>query len=70
MTWGTFLLWGYFFGGGRNAARDSMELLLAADNLGAASQPWIIKKSWIFESGLAMVLSKYPGQMIPKPSTT
>jgi len=59
------LLWG-----GRNAARDSTELLLAADNLGAASQTWIIKKSWIFESGLAMVLSRYPGQMTPKPSTT
>jgi len=47
-----------------------MEVLLAADNLGAASQTWIIKKSWIFESGLAMVLSRYPGQMTPKPSTT
>ena len=70
MMWGTCLLWGYFLGGGRNAARDSTELLLAADNLGSASQTWIIKKSWISESGQAMVLSSYPGQMTPKPSTT
>jgi hypothetical protein len=27
-------------------------LLLAADDLGAASQAWILKKSWIFEVGL------------------
>jgi hypothetical protein len=57
--------------GGRNAARDSTELLLAMDNLQAASQAWIIKKSWIFESGLAMVLMRYLGQMtFKKPSTT
>jgi len=30
--------------GGRNVARDSTELLLAADDLAAASQAWIIKK--------------------------
>ena len=49
--------------GGRNAARDSSEFLFVMDTLQAASQTWIIKKSWIFENGLAMVLSRYPGQM-------
>jgi hypothetical protein len=58
---------GYFFGG-RNAARDSTELLLAADDLGAATQVWIIKKSWIFEDPLAMVLSEYPNEMARLPS--
>ena len=60
----------YSFGGGRNAARDSSEFLFAMDTLQAASQTWIIKKPWIFESGLAMVLSRFPGQMTLKPSTT
>lgn len=68
MTWGTCLLWGYFFGGDRNAARDSTEVLLAPDNLGAASQTWIIMKSWIFESVLVMALSRYPSEMKPVPS--